>query len=353
MEEGVLLSWLKGEGDEVAVDEPIAEIETDKTVLEIPSPVAGRLGPRLYAEGAIVPTGAVVTTVLEAGDADPALPAEVAGPSAPAETDSGSLGGLDAGARVEPRTPHRQSPRQRMLAERRDAGSVATAAQATGDLPASPSSWPAAGGRRSLIAGKVAASWQSIPHFGVTREIEADAIQATRADWTGSGHLSVTDVLVRALGLALREVGHPQPIDVGLAVATPNGVMVPVLRDLMSKDLAQLRSAREAAVERSQAGRLESEDITSPPSVTLSNLGPFGVDQFTGIIAVGQVALLTVGQIRPRAVVAGTEVVVRPTFFATLNVDHRVFDGDAAARLLAAFATVAQNKVQLQGLSPA
>jgi pyruvate dehydrogenase E2 component (dihydrolipoamide acetyltransferase) len=183
----------------------------------------------------------------------------------------------------------------------------------------------------------VSQSWREIPHFAVEREIDATeaqaALAALRLREPAATH---TDLLLRALAVALGQtVGGSG--DLGLAVATPDGVLMPVVAGVSDLSASQLVAARRAAVQRARDGRLNGADVTSRPLASLSNLGSRGVDAFTGIIAVGQQLLLTVGAIRPRPVVLDGGLHVRPTFTATLNVDHRSFDGDRAANVLAAF----------------
>ncbi len=192
-------------------------------------------------------------------------------------------------------------------------------------------------------------SWRTIPHFAVTREVDATALHLVRRRWgEESDRPSLTDLMLRALALALRAGGVPGTIDVGLAVATPHGVAIPVIRGVLALDLAGLRRERAAAVERARNGRLLASDLTDPPRSTLSNLGPQGIDSFTGVIAAGQMSLLTVGRVVPRPCVIDGVVSVRDSFFATLNVDHRYLDGDDAARLLIAFAAAAEDAELLE-----
>ena len=137
--------------------------------------------------------------------------------------------------------------------------------------------------------------------------------------------------------------GPGRPVDVGLAVATANGVVIPTVRDVLGQGPAELARSRRDAVERALKGKLSQNDLAAAPSSTLSNLGSFGVDEFTGIIALGQTSLLTVGRARLRVVPdADRTVSVRARFHATLNADHRVLDGAEAARLLVAFANAAE-----------
>ena len=143
--------------------------------------------------------------------------------------------------------------------------------------------------------------------------------------------------------LVCASVGYRGPDDVGLAVATDHGVVIPVVHGVLGRDAASLAEARTAAVERARAGRLSAEDLGASPPSTLSNLGSFGVDQFTGIIALRSDESSHGGSCSTACSGGRQADVEDPNeFFATLNADHRVIDGAAAARLLAAFATAAE-----------
>jgi pyruvate dehydrogenase E2 component (dihydrolipoamide acetyltransferase) len=199
---------------------------------------------------------------------------------------------------------------------------------------------------RELIAAKVSRAWQEIPHFAVTRDVDAEAILATVKALRSVGREptpTITDLLLRAHALALEECGLGTG-DVGLAVATAYGVVIPVVRGVLALDAHGLARARKDAVLRARAGELTAEDVGAASPSTLSNLGAFGVDSFTGVIALGQTSLLTVGRIRPRVVAdEACAVQVRAMFSATLNVDHRTVDGADAARLIVAFASAAES----------
>ena len=327
MTEAVLNSWLKNPGDSVAVGEAIAEIETDKSSLDLESPSNGVLGRHLVSAGANVPVGQVIVRVLEPGEIEPH---DNDGPHAAAETaaHAGGAGGAAPGVRDETvrtgpqdRVPHSLSPRKRReLREQADA--------------------QAAAGRRgprfrAAIAEHVSESWRTIPHFAVVRQIDARSVHDSLAAMRGNGlPATVTDLLLRALALAVAAEGAG---DIGLAVATPDGVVIPVVVGVPGLGPAALVAARAAAVARAREGQLSARDLTAGPVASLSNLGGHGVDSFTGIIPVGQKLLLTTGTIADRPVVVDGLVIVRPSFAATLNVDHRHFDGDNAARILAAF----------------
>jgi pyruvate dehydrogenase E2 component (dihydrolipoamide acetyltransferase) len=374
MTEALLVRWYKHPGDAVIVGEAVAEIETDKVTTDLESPATGRLGRHLAEAGTIVPVGVPLTHVLEEEEAEvPRGPARDrsgagAGPvePAPVSDDAGlpSPGpGIVTQGGAEPadsnaaghRKPHGLTPRQRMQAR--------AAAQAAGQAPPppipdhsatassseDPSAESDAGSFRDVIAARVTESWHAIPHFAVTREVSAEAILSIRANRTRRADPvpSVSDLLLRALAEALRDRGQAGEIDVGLAVATDRGVVIPVIKNVLDLDLEALASARRAAIDRARSGKLLARELADPPRTTLSNLGPFGVDQFTGIIALGQTSLLTVGRIVRRVVPVGDAMAVRATFYATLNVDHRAYDGADAAELLVAFVTAAEDSSRL------
>jgi pyruvate dehydrogenase E2 component (dihydrolipoamide acetyltransferase) len=330
MTEALLVKWLKEPGDEVAAGEAVAEIETDKATMELESPVAGRLGAHLAEPGAIVPVGSVVVEVVAPGEAPPHTQPAVPGPEATesrlhAPSPASAPGPGEDGRR----RPHTRSPRARRLAAERGSGAA-----------------PQADRFRQLIAAKVSQSWREIPHFAVTREVDAEPMLQTLAALRASGidpAPTFTDLLLRALATGLESTGREAGGQVGLAVATEHGVVIPVIGGVLGLDAEGLARARSAAVERARAGRLEPTDLESTPPSTLSNLGAMGVDQFTGVIALGQTSLLTVGRAVPRVVADGDRALsVRTTFHATLNVDHRTIDGAEAARLLVAFTEAAE-----------
>jgi pyruvate dehydrogenase E2 component (dihydrolipoamide acetyltransferase) len=326
MTEAVLNAWLKNPGDSVVVGEAIAEIETDKSSLDLESPSDGVLGRHLVSAGASVPVGQVIVRLLEPGEIEPH---DNDGPRAAAETaaDAGVAvpGARDETVRTAPedRVPHSLSPRKRReLREQADAEAQAASGRRGPRF-------------RAAIAEHVSESWRTIPHFAVVRQIDARSVHESLAAMRGNGlPATVTDLLLRALALA---VEADTAGDVGLAVATPDGVVIPVVAGVPGLGPAALVAARAAAVARGREGQLSARDLAAGPVASLSNLGGHGVDSFTGIIPAGQKLLLTTGTIADRPVAVDGLVTVRPSFAATLNVDHRHFDGDNAARILAAF----------------
>jgi pyruvate dehydrogenase E2 component (dihydrolipoamide acetyltransferase) len=394
MTEAVLTRWYKKPGETVAAGEAIAEIETDKSAVDLESPADGVLGPHLVDEGDEVPIGAAVTRIMDHqtdpardGQPDPVpdyepdpfpVPADSSGV---VETGTAETSGVAAAGVTFPhaRRPHALSPRKRMAARlAAEAAAEAEAARAAGSAGAAqgaPAAEAAAAGhadgvltdgartdgaltdgaltdgaltgRRRAVAQAVTESWRTIPHFSVQREIDAgDADACLAAMRAVAPEATYTDLLLRAFALAVGpfawlagggEPGGGTSGDVGLAVATPEGVMMPVVPDVPALAVPDLVAARQAAARRGREGRLTARDLASGAVGAVSNLGARGVDAFTGIVPAGRRLLLTTGRIAGRPVAIDGRLAVRTTLIATLNVDHRYFDGDRAADVLDAF----------------
>jgi len=331
MEEATLTEWIKAPGDRVEVGDPVAEIETDKSTLELAATTAGTLGRHRAEPGQVIAVGTTVVVVLGEGESEsrPDAPPEASGlPSTPDAEDPGTetvespavKATAEEVSDVGPR--HKLSPRQRRLAAQ----------------TAEPATTPVRNGTtRDSIARAVSRSWAEIPHFAVAREVDADGVLDRLASdqKIGAVRVSVTDVLVRALARSI--AGRGLAPDIGLAVATKDGVALPVLPDVLGRTLPEIAELRQAAVERARDHRSTEADARKP-ALTLSNLGTHGATWFTGIIPLGQQGLLTTGTIEQRPVVRNGHLSVGWRINAILNVDHRIWDGAEAAETLAAFA---------------
>jgi pyruvate dehydrogenase E2 component (dihydrolipoamide acetyltransferase) len=265
-------------------------------------------------------------------------PAAVGASPGAAMGDAGALGDDHASPR---RRPHSTSPRARRLA-------AETARR--GRAPA-----PSTGRFRAIIAERVSESWRTIPHFSVTRQIDVEEVGAALRDLRSTGGaFTFTDLLLRAHAIALCQTGGTVAAgasDIGLAVASEHGVMIPVVRDVLGRSLVELAAARAEAVARGRGGRLTPDELELPPS-TLSNLGPLAIDSFTGIIAPGQTSLLTVGRVRRVPCLVDERVIGRDVLSATINADHRTLDGADVARTLGAFATALEHPGRLTEEGP-
>jgi pyruvate dehydrogenase E2 component (dihydrolipoamide acetyltransferase) len=196
-----------------------------------------------------------------------------------------------------------------------------------------------------IMAERTAAAWEA-PHFYLTREVMAEPLLAFRAGLVEKGErVTVTDLLVKLAALTLK--GHPHlcsawrqgrlvkssRISIGVAVASEDGLTVPVLQDADRKSLVETASWREAAVERARSHRLSPADLEGG-LFTISNLGMHGVDAFTAIVNGGQASILAVGRIAERAVARDGKVLAAQTMILTLGCDHRAVDGARGALFL-------------------
>jgi pyruvate dehydrogenase E2 component (dihydrolipoamide acetyltransferase) len=219
-------------------------------------------------------------------------------------------------------------------------------------------------GIRQITAERMTHSFQTTPHFYLTMELDAAALLALRERLVqsppsqGQGDITVTDLLVKFVATALAE--HPYAnatlkdgaihylgeVNIGIAVATEQGLVVPVIRQASEQSLRAIAGLRRELTERARAGRLTMEDVTGG-TFTISNLGMYGVDLFSGIINPPQSALLAVGRIKERPYGVRGEIRLHPTFYVTLSVDHRVMDGAQAALLLQRIAEIVEQPATL------
>jgi pyruvate dehydrogenase E2 component (dihydrolipoamide acetyltransferase) len=266
------------------------------------------------------------------------------------------------------------SPRARRLAAERGVdlrlvrGSGPAGAVLAADLPAaSPpvaapadAAAPGVGNVWRIMAERMTASWTTAPHFYLVREVDVSRLVAWRAravKQTGA-RITYTDLLVRLVAAAL--VRHPRvnvawkngtivpgtDINVGLAVAVDDGLLVPVLHRADTLGLAEIAARREDLVSRTQAGKLRPADIVGG-GFTISNLGMYGVDAFGAIVNPPQAAILAVGRIADRVVALDGRPAVRPTMVLTLSCDHRALDGARGGQFLEALAELIEEPLSL------
>jgi pyruvate dehydrogenase E2 component (dihydrolipoamide acetyltransferase) len=201
------------------------------------------------------------------------------------------------------------------------------------------------------MAERTTEAWKSVPHFYLNRQVDVGQLVGWREGWRASlPGVTYTDLLVRKVAACLSRSPqitsewrdgsiqrHPE-INIGLAVAVDQGLVVPVIRNADRTTVAGIALERQRLVERARAGRLSLEDL-SGGTFTISNLGAFGVDFFQAIVNPPQAAILAVGRIIQRVVVVNDQPAVRPTMTLSLSCDHRVIDGACAARFLGDLAT--------------
>jgi len=367
-ETGKVLRWLRTEGEEVEQGAPIMEIETDKVTVEVEAPASGTLAGIRVSEGADVPVGDVVALILAAGEEAPAeVPVAVASERpAPALAQVAEAGN---GAAARPVRRPLASPKARRIAKERGvdlaslAGSGPRGAVIAADVEAGREDAPPAqvGAIWQRMAERTTQSWQTAPHFYLTRDVDSGRLNAWRESARGrSGYERVThtDLLVKVVAAALRRhprlnatwrdggIAETDEINVGIAVAVEDGLVVPVVHGADRLELRAVAERRAELVERARAGRLQPGDVGGG-TFTISNLGMYGVDAFAAILNAPQAATLAVGRIADRIVPVNGRPEVRPMCTLTLSLDHRVADGARGAQFLETLAELIEEPAGL------
>ncbi|MGD0134528.1 MAG: dihydrolipoamide acetyltransferase family protein [Bryobacteraceae bacterium] len=361
-ETGKIISWLKKEGDTIAKGEPIAEIETDKVVLELEATADGVLAGVKAAAGDVVQVGKTIAWIVAPGEKPPA---EAEGATPAARTMTGQAkqavaAVATAPAVSTPKTEVKVSPKARRMAQELGVdlsqvvgtgpGGVISGEdieRAAGAQKAAPAPNPAAPATLSsiarLMAERTTQSWTTAPHFFLVREIDASGLMAAR-DKHGKA-ITHTDLLVALVAKTLAR--HPKMnaswtgsaiqmnanVNISIAIAVKDGVVGAVIPNADKSTLAGISAKRQDLAERARAGRLHPPDV-SGGTFTISNLGMFGVDAFSAIITPPQAAVLAVGRIADRVVPINGLIGIRPILTMTLSSDHRVVDGAQAAAFL-------------------
>ncbi len=399
MAEGLLVRWVKAEGEAVEIGDVLAEIETDKATVEVEAEASGVVLKHIAAENSSVPIGAPITVIGEEGEEFDVESVEVdAAGTGAAETvaavaedtpmhepmthspivvaETSANGDLPAGVRASPVA-------RRLAAERgieigalsgsgpkgrivkRDVEAAAPAAPGAA-APFQQAASPAETVRipvsklRAVIGRRMSASKQQLPHFYVTSDLDAAPMMELRRQLNSrmpdDEKFSVNDFLVKAAAMALREFpninasldggeivrhGH---INVGVAVALDEGLMTVVTKDVDGKPIRQLSTELRELVARARSGRVRPGDIEGS-TFTISNLGMFQVDHFIAIINPPEAAIMAVGSVRDEAVVVNGQIVPGKRLQVTLSADHRVTDGAEVARWLQVFRQYVENPV--------
>ena len=409
MTEGNLAKWHKQEGDVVASGDIIAEIETDKATMEIEADEEGVLGRILVAEGSEgVAVNTAIAVMLEEGEdvsvldavvietpapasapapaAEPAAaPAPApAAPAAPAAPTGGrtiasplarrmaSQAGLDIAAIAG------SGPRGRVVktdieaalaggAPAVAAAPTATASTPVAETPGMPSFTEAPNsGMRKVIARRLTESKREAPHFYLTVDCHIDALLDARkelnsrspADGPDAYRISVNDFVIRAAALALGKVPAANAswtdaairlyhrADISVAVAVPDGLITPVIRDAGAKGLATISAEMKDLAGRAREGKLAPEEYQGG-TFSISNLGMFGIKEFSAVINPPQGAILAVGMGEQRPVVRDGALAVATVMSCTLSIDHRVVDGAAGAQFMAAYKALIEDPLTM------
>ena len=366
MVEGTITSWNKSEGDAIAKGDEVFEMESDKIVNVWDSPVDGVLRRVLVAEGDAHPVGALLGIIASADVADSDIDAFIAqhnkAPAKPAPED----GGAQAAANQTVQTGDaytRSSPSVRRLADELgvDLGTVMGTGRrgritdedvkaAAGGNSGSPEGVEVIplSAMRKTIARRLTEAKQTIPHFYLTAEYELDGLLAHRATLNEAGDVkvSVNDLIVWCVAQALMkeprvnvnlvgdDIHQFRAAHVSVAIATDDGLYPATVYDADSKSPAEIAAATADLAAKAQTGKLTKEDI-SGGSFTVSNLGMYGITQFTAIVNPPMGAILALGKAKQQVVVSDGEQRVATVLNATLSCDHRVIDGAVGAQFLA------------------
>lgn len=367
MEEGVLVAWKKREGDSVQAGEAIAEIETDKAIMDLEAFASGILRKVLVQEGATVMSGTLIGVI---GGADEDITSALtdtitAAPSIDSGTKTSATptpGPVPASPESLPEARVIASPRAKALAAERgiDLSSITgtgpggrivevdvlkvqavtkPAAPAGTDEPLSQ--------MRKAIARATTQSKAPVPHFYLTSEIDMEQAEQFRDRFKQNRtmHPSLTDLLIKAAAIALTR--HPDinvsftgsairrhsRIDIGIAVGIDDGLITPVIRDCGAKSLDAISTESKALIERARSKRLQPQEYTDA-TFSISNLGMFDVENFIAVLIPPQAASIAVGAVRDVPIVKDGSVMTGRRMKVTLSCDHRALDGVQGAEFL-------------------
>lgn len=395
MTEGLFAGWRKNIGDRIERGDIIAEVETDKAVMELEAFASGILIKTYVHGGEQIPVGTVLGLIGDTAELSESSPQA---PPAPVQTPPATPEPAEA-KRVEVTTPavappheeahhDKASPLVRRMA--RDLGIDLSTIEGSGpdgritqeDLSAStprtkaqqtpaaaapaPAESPASGPppavplrpaspMRQAIATAVSHSWQTIPHFSVSMEIDMDACREVVRELKAGEHpIGYNALLIKACAVTLQEFPLLRATDetggnglhISFAVALDDGLLMPVIRGCDTLTVAEIGRESERLAEKCRQGKLTSEEM-SGGCFSVSNLGMYGVDDFTALIMPGQVAILAAGAVAERPIVRQGTLASAATIRVTLCSDHRFVDGAYAARFLARLRAVMERPVSL------
>ena len=354
MEEGEIIQWLKHEGDRVKEGEPLLEIATDKANMEVEALSSGFLRKIVAPAGEIIPVTKTIAYIADSMQEEISQEAEASEKPAQKKVPEKPL--------IQP--PIKASPLAKKLA--RDYGIDLSTVKGSGpggrvlkedviklaeEKEAVAEKTVSLSRIEKVMVQRMEKSKREIPHFYLTVEVDFSKSQALRDDLLKEFEerekvrVSYTDLLIKSCGRALskfprvnstfeagRITSHSE-FNVGRAVATHKGLIVPVIKDVDKKNLFQIARKRKELVKKANEDRLSLEELEGA-AFTLSNLGMFGIKTFIAIINPPQASLLATGEIKERPVAIDNRIEIRPMMEMTLSCDHRVMDGYLGAKFL-------------------
>lgn len=388
MEEGRLVSWVKKQGDSVTDGDVLAEVETDKAIMELQARGEGKLLHILTSEGATVEVGTIIAVIGEADEdvtdilaaagaasQTTTTPEAVTEPTGPARA-----AGPDVAEAPVPAARPKSSPLARRIARERriDLGTV------TGSGPGgrivmrdveaaepSPRHPPATGEPefqdveltqlRKTVATRLTGSLAPVPHFFLTSEIDMERMWEARASLNQAGDeqkISFNDIIVKVVAEALRlhrecnawwqddHIRYFNAVHIGMAVAIDDGLITPVIRNAHLMSLREIAKVSRELAQRARERKLRPDEYTGG-TFSISNLGMFDIDQFTAVINPPEAAILAVGSILQKPVAQEALVVTRRRMRVTMSCDHRVIDGATGARFLQTVRRMLENPLAI------
>ena len=407
MQEGTLVRWLKSEDDAVTLGELIAEVETDKAVVEIEATAAGTVLKLLVDEGVSVPVGEAIAVIGEPGEDIGVLQID----DKPESDDEGVVGVEDVSLNTSqdikteeiPSVPTgdiKASPIARKIAAEQNidlamvigtgpggritkndviksgAKAIDSSQPATATVPdivqpkietdsisTKGQDFVPLNKMRSQIARVTVASKTNAPHFYVSVEVEMTKLMNIRSQINETLQdqgikVSVNDFVIRAAVETLKKspkfnasfinegIQFNDEINIGIAIATEDGLIVPAVTSCQNKSIVEIGQSTKDLIARSQSGKLTPEEYTGA-TFSISNLGMFDVDNFVAIILPPQAAMMAVGSVKPRPVVKNGEIVIEQTMNVTLSSDHRVVDGAEGAKFVGELKKVLESPLLL------
>lgn len=400
--EAVVSAWTVAEGSAFSTGDTLAEVETEKALVDLPAEQDGILGRILARPGETTEVGAPIAVLISKGeteaDIDAALGAVAAGDpqrvSVPEPVVEAEVSPDAPAAEALPSMTVTSSPtRERLFVspiarvKAREAGIELATLTGTGpagrivraDVEAAMANPPVAVGRpeaaseasagytaiphtgmRKAIARRLTESKSTVPHFYLTTDCKVDELLAMRAKANAGSavKISVNDFVIKAAAAAFADVPGANvtwtdtdlrlwdSVDIAVAVATDGGLLTPVLRGVEKLTLTEIASSVVELAGRARAGRLRQEELEGG-SFSVTNLGMYGTTEFSAILNPPQSGILAIGAATPQPVVVDAQVEIATVMRCTLSVDHRAVDGALAARWLAAFTARIENPVSI------
>ena len=371
-ETGILLEWLKQEGETIEKGEPLMEVETDKANVEVEAEATGILSNISVQPGDEIHVGEVIAMILSEDESAPeSIKDDLSTQTAVTENEvkhhSGNSEKMESIETVS-KNKIAASPKVKQYAKKEGLdlssvkGSGPGGAILMEDVLAIQSTVEKedndfqTGKGWLLMADRLTESWTSAPHFSIVRNLDATNLAAHKKETkaNSSANITFTDLLVKYAASSLKE--HPRvnaslidgkliknlAINIGIAVATEDGLIVPVIHNADELSLEEITERRKELVSRTQEGKLRSGDLDAG-TFTISNLGMFDVDSFNAIINPPQSAILAVGRIIDQVVPMDGKPVIRPMLTINLSFDHRVIDGARGAHFLQTLSNLIEN----------